>query len=68
MWPRRRAERIELDENGELIVVVRATVPDEQVGQRRGLRTKRWSDYFSKRFRECLERLAQIYGFATEKR
>ncbi|HWY75604.1 MAG TPA: hypothetical protein VN281_08300, partial [Verrucomicrobiae bacterium] len=37
----------------------------EQVGQRRGLRGQRWMDYFSKRFRECLDRLAQIYGFAT---
>jgi hypothetical protein len=40
----------------------------EQVGQRRGLRTQRWSDYFSRRFRECLDRLALIYGFATEKK
>ncbi len=39
---------------------------DEQVGQRRGLCTKRWSDYFSRRFRECLDRLALLYGFATE--
>ena len=38
----------------------------EQVGQRRGLCTKRWSDYFSRRFRECLDRLALLYGFATE--
>jgi len=40
----------------------------EQVGQRRGLRTQRWNDYFSRRFRECLDRLALIYGFATEKK
>jgi hypothetical protein len=40
----------------------------EQVGQRRGLRGQRWIDYFAKRFRECLDRLAQIYGFATGKR
>src|ERR1700688_1624668 len=39
----------------------------EQVGQRRGLRTQRWSDYFARRLRECLDRLALIYGFATEK-
>jgi hypothetical protein len=37
----------------------------EQVGERRGLRGQRWMDYFSKRLRECLDRLALIYGFAT---
>jgi hypothetical protein len=37
----------------------------EQVGQRRGLHSKRWNDYFSRRFQECLDRLALIYGFAT---
>jgi len=37
----------------------------EQIGQRRGLRGQRWMDYFSKRFRECLDRLALTYGFAT---
>src|SRR5882757_7677396 len=36
-----------------------------QVGQRRGLLTKRWSDYFARRLKECLDRLALIYGFAT---
>jgi hypothetical protein len=39
-----------------------------QVGQRRGLKSARWNDYFSRRFRECLDRLALAYGFATEKR
>jgi len=39
-----------------------------QVGQRRGLAGQRWVDYFARRFRECLDRLALIYGFATEKR
>jgi hypothetical protein len=29
------------------------------------LRTKRWHDYFARRLRECLDRLAVIYGFAT---
>jgi hypothetical protein len=38
----------------------------EQVGRRRDLSTQRWQDYFSKRFRECLDRLALLYGFATE--
>lgn len=37
----------------------------EQIGLRRGLRGQRWMDYFSKRLRECLDRLALIYGFAT---
>jgi len=40
----------------------------EQVGQRRGLRTQRWSDYFARRLRQCLDRLALIYGFVTERR
>src|SRR3954452_19210308 len=37
----------------------------EQVGQRRGLCSKRWNDYFSRRFQECLDRLALVYGFAN---
>lgn len=37
----------------------------EQVGQRRSVRSQRWNDYFARRFRECLDRLALIYGFAT---
>jgi hypothetical protein len=40
----------------------------EQIGQRRGLRSQRWMDYFARRFYECLDRLALIYGFATQKR
>jgi hypothetical protein len=40
----------------------------EQVGERRGLRTQRWKDHFSRRFCECLDRLALIYGFATERK
>ena len=39
----------------------------EQVGQKRGLRGQRWKDYFARRFQECLDRLALIYGFATAK-
>lgn len=38
----------------------------EQIGQRRAVRTQRWNDYFARRFRECLDRLALIYGFATD--
>jgi hypothetical protein len=37
----------------------------EQVALRRGLRGQRWRDYFAKRLRECLDRLALLYGFAT---
>jgi hypothetical protein len=40
----------------------------EQIGQRRGLVAQRWKDYFARRFRECLDRLALIYGFATHER
>jgi hypothetical protein len=40
----------------------------EQIGQRRGLRSQRWIDYFARRLQECLDRLALIYGFATERR
>lgn len=38
----------------------------DQIGQRRAVRTQRWNDYFARRFRECLDRLALLYGFATE--
>lgn len=38
----------------------------DQIGQRRAVRSQRWNDYFSRRFRECLDRLALVYGFATE--
>ena len=64
-----RAER-ELGADGSALVhealVLGLTM--EQVGQRRGLRGQRWIDYFARRLRECLDRLALIYGFATEKR
>ena len=40
----------------------------DQIGQRRGVRGQRWNDYFARRFRECLDRLALLYGFATERR
>ena len=38
----------------------------DQIGQRRAVRTQRWNDYFARRFRECLDRLALIYGFVTD--
>ena len=64
-----RAER-ELGADGSALVhdVLVSGLTMEQVGQRRDLRTQRWNDYFSKRLRECLDRLALLYGFATERR
>jgi hypothetical protein len=61
-----RAER-ELGAVGAALVheVLIHGVTMEQFGLRRGLRTQRWKDYFSRRLRECLDRLAEIYGFAT---
>lgn len=40
----------------------------DQISVRRAVRTQRWNDYFARRFRECLDRLALVYGFATEAR
>lgn len=62
-----RAER-ELGADGSALVhdVLVSGMTMEQVGQRRGLKTQRWNDYFSKRLRECLDRLALLYGFASE--
>jgi hypothetical protein len=64
-----RAER-ELGADGSALVheVLILGMTMEQIGQRRELRGQRWIDYFARRFRECLDRLALIYGFATEKR
>jgi hypothetical protein len=64
-----RVER-ELGADGSALVhevlILGATM--EQISQRRGLRGQRWLDYFARRLRECLDRLAQIYGFATQLR
>src|ERR1700724_2399153 len=64
-----RAER-ELGADGSALVheVLILGMTMEQIGQRRGLVGQRWIDYFARRFRECLDRLALIYGFVTEKR
>src|ERR1700686_3528267 len=64
-----RAER-ELGAVGAALVheVLILGMTMEQVGQRRGLRGQRWIDYFARRFRECLDRLALLYGFATARR
>jgi hypothetical protein len=64
-----RAER-ELGADGSALVheVLVLGLTMEQVGQRRALRGQRWIDYFARRLRECLDRLALIYGFAAQKR
>jgi hypothetical protein len=64
-----RAER-ELGADGSALVheVLILGMTMEQIAQRRALRGQRWIDYFARRFRECLDRLALIYGFATERR
>ena len=61
-----RAER-ELGADGSALVheVLILGMTMEQVGQRHGLRSQRWKDYFARRFCECLDRLALIYGFST---
>ena len=63
-----RVER-ELGADGSALVheVLITGMTMEQIGQRRSLTTQRWKDYFSRRFQECLDRLALIYGFATER-
>lgn len=63
-----RIER-ELGADGSAIVhdVLVTGMTMEQIGKRRGLESQRWKDYFSRRFQECLDRLALIYGFATER-
>jgi hypothetical protein len=64
-----RTER-ELSADGAALVheVLIRGLTMEQIAQQRALRGQRWLDYFSRRFRECLDRLALIYGFATERR
>lgn len=64
-----RIER-ELGADGSVLVheVLILGLTMEQIGLRRGLRGQRWIDYFGKRFRECLDRSALIYGFATAPR
>src|SRR5438067_7712114 len=54
-----RAER-ELGADGSALVrdVLVQGLTMEQVGQRRGLHTQRWSDYSSRRLRDCLDRAA----------
>jgi hypothetical protein len=62
-----RVER-ELGTDGAALVhdVLILGLTMDQIGARRAVRTQRWNDYFARRFRECLDRLALIYGFVTE--
>jgi len=64
-----RAER-ELGADGTVLVheVLILGMNMEQIGARRGLKTQRWKDYFARRFQECLDRLALIYGFSAPAR
>jgi hypothetical protein len=64
-----RVER-ELGADGSALVheILILGMTMEQIGQRHGVRGQRWLDYFARRLRECLDRLALVYGFATEKR
>jgi hypothetical protein len=64
-----RASR-ELGADGAVLVheVLILGLTMEKIAERRGLSGQRWMDYLSKRFRECLDRLALIYGFATPRR
>jgi len=63
-----RAER-ELGADGSALVhdVLVHGMTMLQVAERRELHAQRWRDYLSRRFQECLDRLALVYGFATEK-
>ena len=62
-----RVER-ELGTDGTALVrdVLILGLTMEQVGRLRAVNSQRWIDYFSKRFQECLDRLALLYGFAIE--
>jgi len=64
-----RAER-ELGADGSALVhdVLITGLTMREISERRELRGQRWIDYFARRFRECLDRLALLYGFASERR
>src|SRR5689334_8987691 len=63
-----RIER-ELGADGSALVhdVLILGLTMEQISRRRRVSGQRWMDYLSRRFRECLDRLALIYGFSTAK-
>jgi hypothetical protein len=62
------AERA-LGQNGSSLIhdVLIARMSIDQICAARGLKSQRENDYIGKRFRECLECLAVIYGFASKK-
>ena len=64
-----RAER-ELGADGAALThaVLITGLSCASVATSRGLTGERWERYFAIRFRECLDRLAVLYGFAMEKR
>ena len=59
-----RIER-ELGADGTVLVheVLILGMNMEQIGRGADLQRQRWKDYFARRFQECLDRLALIYGF-----
>jgi hypothetical protein len=67
-----RLNRIEqeLGADGTVLVheVLVLGMTTQQIGERRGLSTQRWMDYFARRLQECLDRLALFYGFAAPAR
>jgi hypothetical protein len=67
-----RLNRIEheLGSDGTVLVheVLILGMTTQQIGERRGLSTQRWMDYFARRLQECLDRLALFYGFAAPAR
>jgi hypothetical protein len=40
----------------------------EEVARRRGMAGEMWQKYFSRRFRECLETLAVVYGLSNHRK
>lgn len=64
-----RAER-ELGADGSAIThaVLIAGLTVSAIAKSRGLNGERWEKYFGMRFRECLDRLARVYGFSTGER
>ena len=58
----------ELGQNGSAIVsdVLIHGRTITELTERRGMEGERWEKYFGMRFRECLDCLALVYGFAME--
>jgi hypothetical protein len=63
------AER-DLGKDGAAIIhdVLISGLGISQLTTRRGYQGEHWRKYFGRRFNECLDRLALVYGFATGKR